>query len=746
MGFRNSNVEGAPSCYLSRILGYLTGLSSRLKVVKMSKKRDTRVQLSMLDFTNRTVIASKRPSTSMDNDQPASKRATPAKLGDMGGKWDSRDNGALLVFTPDGIEPRNGTIVKTKSGNVFPRDTNDWQLWSPLIKSKLLELQEEGFKIVIFTNQRGIESGKVVANEFKRKITNVIKALNVKIQYRTKADHSCVDRLFASNLGVPFQTPENLFFGNSMEEPYIIKSFQPLQHFAIQRPKFEPEGTRFPYHDGTPEIVVLVGSPASGKSFLAKELASKHDYVIVNQDTLGTKRKCELAVLSALKERKNVVIDNTNRNPLTSLEMAEHNNAFRLIRGADEKHTSVNTMVLRNFFNQLQKPTKVEGFDDILYYNFAPQFDKEEDFKIYYYYLFEMLFTEKLERRRVINEAVGSAQNAFILATVISGLATLLLAGILPVMIGRLDTIHEQIVTEKAAFKELTLFVETKTEKRRRLMRQADFLDKLERRSFKGRMRMAGKQSVNVRPIAVEQFDRTQFLPPVQIFDRHIPRHTSEMKQQILSQIRALSSPTVQQRPIISHSNQVSSKIRVDSRCPRGPMGPKGRKGDDENGVDGAIGMAGLSYNVNHQRNADGCIVCPKGPQGPRGPKGKRGSLGAVGLPAPKVRGPPGPVGDIGRVGFPGTRGIQGPPGEVGFKFTKGLPGQKGVRGVRGDRGNEGNAGNVGDDGDVGDFGEDGTSGDSQPYCECPQRSPFIAPTELASNKVIPYYSYFRIL
>ncbi|KAI6174070.1 hypothetical protein M3Y98_01150100 [Aphelenchoides besseyi] len=376
-----------------------------------------------------------------------------------------------------------------------------------------------------------------------------------------------------------------------------------------------------------------------------------------------------------------------------------------------------------------------------------------------------MLFTEKLERRRVINEAVGSAQNAFILATVISGLATLLLAGILPVMIGRLDTIHEQIVTEKAAFKkvadafdkELTLFVETKTEKRRRLMRQADFLDKLERRSFKGRMRMAGKQSVNVRPIAVEQFDRTQFLPPVQIFDRHIPRHTSEMKQQILSQIRALSSPTVQQRPIISHSNQVSSKIRVDSRCPRGPMGPKGRKGDDgQNGVDGAIGMAGLSYNVNHQRNADGCIVCPKGPQGPRGPKGKRGSLGAVGLPAPKVRGPPGPVGDIGRVGFPGTRGIQGPPGEVGFKFTKGLPGQKGVRGVRGDRGNEGeegiggwpgvvgvrgdygpqgNAGNVGDDGDVGDFGEDGTSGDSQPYCECPQRSPFIAPTELASNK-----------
>ncbi|KAI6174071.1 Transporter, major facilitator family protein [Aphelenchoides besseyi] len=299
-----------------------------------------------IDFTNRTVIASKRPSTSMDNDQPASKRATPAKLGDMGGKWDSRDNGALLVFTPDGIEPRNGTIVKTKSGNVFPRDTNDWQLWSPLIKSKLLELQEEGFKIVIFTNQRGIESGKVVANEFKRKITNVIKALNVfistgSLNYRkpyvgmwttmerdfnedvpvdrseskycgdaagrlksTATDHSCVDRLFASNLGVPFQTPENLFFGNSMEEPYIIKSFQPLQHFAIQRPKFEPEGTRFPYHDGTPEIVVLVGSPASGKSFLAKELASKHDYVIVNQDTLGTKRKCELAVLSALKRKK----------------------------------------------------------------------------------------------------------------------------------------------------------------------------------------------------------------------------------------------------------------------------------------------------------------------------------------------------------------------------------------------------------------------------------------------------------
>jgi bifunctional polynucleotide phosphatase/kinase len=51
----------------------------------------------------------------------------------------------------------DGTLIKTKSGAVFPKDAHDWQLWSPKIVPTLQKLYEDGYKIVIFTNQRGIE-------------------------------------------------------------------------------------------------------------------------------------------------------------------------------------------------------------------------------------------------------------------------------------------------------------------------------------------------------------------------------------------------------------------------------------------------------------------------------------------------------------------------------------------------------------------------------------------------------------
>ena len=61
------------------------------------------------------------------------------------------------------------------------------------------------------------------------------------------------------------------------------------------------------------ELVVLVGPPASGKSFFAKTHLSS--YVVVSQDELQTAANCRKKCIEAIAQKKSVVIDNTNRDP-----------------------------------------------------------------------------------------------------------------------------------------------------------------------------------------------------------------------------------------------------------------------------------------------------------------------------------------------------------------------------------------------------------------------------------------------
>lgn len=239
------------------------------------------------------------------------------------GKWESVGNGAMMVYTDEAVPSSNkiagydidGTIITTKSGNVFPKHTDDWQILYPEVAKKLKLLHQSGYKICFFTNQGGIGSGKIQLDDFKRKIKDILTKLTVPVQvfvaieeghYRKpligmweylvknksddididlsksfyvgdaagrpesgsgknkrRKDHSLADRRFAANIGVSFYTPEEHFLGKSTEQ-WLKSDYNPSETINnIDIPLLEPKNVKVPADNC--EMIIMVGLPGSGK-------------------------------------------------------------------------------------------------------------------------------------------------------------------------------------------------------------------------------------------------------------------------------------------------------------------------------------------------------------------------------------------------------------------------------------------------------------------------------------------------
>lgn len=283
------------------------------------------------------------------------------------GSWKIFPN-ELLVFTDSNIEHRSkiagfdldGTLIKTKSGNVFPKDINDWEIWHSTVLKELVNLNDTGFKVCIFTNQKGIQMGKVSLSAFKGKIQKICSRIGITMQVfislgslnfrkpyigmwnlletsfngnvkvdrlnsiyvgdaagrvrtkeRLRSDHSLSDRLFAINLNVNFFTPEQFFLKKKKIEEFSMPVFDPSIILNKSLDLFQPVDTKFPIAQS--ELLVMVGPPASGKSTISLQLSNQHGYVIVNQDILKTWQKCFEHASELLDLKKRVIIDNTNR-------------------------------------------------------------------------------------------------------------------------------------------------------------------------------------------------------------------------------------------------------------------------------------------------------------------------------------------------------------------------------------------------------------------------------------------------
>ena len=255
----------------------------------------------------------------------------------------------------------DGTLITTKSGRMFSKDATDWNLFFPqrTILGKLRQLKSDGFKIVIFTNQKGISVGKLTADLFIEKSVCIASSLGDDIPVhifasthdgnfrkprigmweehrlhhnggktidmassfyvgdaagrpanppsKKKKDFSCSDRKFALNAGIKFFTPEE-FFQQCPSQDFSL-GFDPSQYLLTSSSLSE---SKLPSASQSQEIVLFVGFPGTGKSSFFNSVFLPHSYGHVNQDTLKSKAQCIKFAKSCLSENKSIVIDSTN--------------------------------------------------------------------------------------------------------------------------------------------------------------------------------------------------------------------------------------------------------------------------------------------------------------------------------------------------------------------------------------------------------------------------------------------------
>jgi len=178
------------------------------------------------------------------------------------------------------------TLIKPNDGRPFPKSADDWQWLRDCVPSVVARYHEEGYKVVIVSDQTKQKPWKF---EMITNVTNIMKALNVPIKLivatesfdrkpnpklfkqefpgkldprsffcgdaagRPK-DWSGKDRDFALNIGVQFITPEDMF---------------PLASDVDE----------FKMQENLTYVIIMVGYPSSGKTTWAKTIAIDHECI-----------------------------------------------------------------------------------------------------------------------------------------------------------------------------------------------------------------------------------------------------------------------------------------------------------------------------------------------------------------------------------------------------------------------------------------------------------------------------------
>ncbi|KAL8769358.1 MAG: hypothetical protein Q9194_005453 [Teloschistes cf. exilis] len=215
-----------------------------------------------------------------------------------------------------------------------------------------------------------------------------------------KADHSCSDRNFATNIGISFKTPEE-FFLHEAPQPFM-RDFEPSDYLSRTTSTLLDTNPVIIGKKNPMDIIVFCGSPAAGKSSFFWKHLQPLGYERINQDQLKTwpkpplicraqRDKCVKVASNYLTDRIPVAIDNTNADRETRAvwiqlaetfkmpircvyftagpKLCEHNDTVRAISGDKfnpEERRILPHSAFSSFASRFKPPKEEEGFQDIV--------------------------------------------------------------------------------------------------------------------------------------------------------------------------------------------------------------------------------------------------------------------------------------------------------------------------------------------------------------------------------------------
>lgn len=318
----------------------------------------------------------------------------------------------------------DNTLITTKSGKKFPINGDDYKYTFDNVKDKIDELINKGYKIVIFTNQRGVDLKKTNIKDITSKIEKLFPSADYFIAikddlYRKpmigmfdkfielngevkdmfyvgdaagrKNDHSYADINFAYNANIKFFTETEYFTG---EIDLNISPLCPEQEGKVNQISDMKLYDQY-------VVFIMQGFPASGKTSFIKEYVKENkikNSLHLSNDT-HTKSKLKKAIKKGMEDEAVIFIDNTNATKknrkeiidivkndkdyniigihiTTSMEMSKALNKQRYyISNMDnkykgKKHDKIPYVAYNVYKSRYEKMKKDEGFNKII--NFLP--------------------------------------------------------------------------------------------------------------------------------------------------------------------------------------------------------------------------------------------------------------------------------------------------------------------------------------------------------------------------------------
>lgn len=326
----------------------------------------------------------------------------------------------------------DNTLIKTKSKKVFPTNKYDWEFLTPTVPEIINKEVEKNKTICgIISNQKGLKSKLMITDwidkikaigkqlefhfifvslrddRFRKPLpaswdyikTNLLNSINLdnvirkkKIYYIGDAcgrqtDFSDTDFKYAFNCEFKFKTPE-MFFKFDLTKPNIKNcsiTYPDIPFYNLDNQELFLTNlfNLIESKKNKKIFIMMIGFPASGKSFLRKEIIKKYSgFKYINNDSSFNKI-IDPNLITKNNSYNYIIEDNTNLNLNTrtkllneydsyykigiwydySMEIIKHLNLMRMYWFGS---TLISPIVYRTMNKSFVKPELTEGFDKMI--------------------------------------------------------------------------------------------------------------------------------------------------------------------------------------------------------------------------------------------------------------------------------------------------------------------------------------------------------------------------------------------